>query len=468
MHYIGWLMTQGKMPYRDVFDMNMPVTYWVHWALIRIAGTGDLPFRIFDLCVTAMISLLIFAISRPAGWFAAALGATVFAFYQISGGPLNMGQRDLIFTVPFLAAFYGVLRIVDNAERPIAWAIIAGTLYGAAAGIKPLAGAYVVFIVILLAATPFGGRRQKLRVVAALIASSAVVPAIALGWLCRAGALGDFVALLTQYLPLYAKIDRDRNTLAYLISYRFLMWMRTARVAWAVSVVMALWQAAVLLRQGSRRSILFVSLLGYGAFHYLAQGKGWDYHLRPFVAAMCILTPQLVERQLQSRAIWVRAGVVCAMLASLAIMWNFARVELQEAAEPMARVAREDGLAQLLRSRLQPGQTVQILDSTDGGAAVLLKARALLATPIMYDFQVLAHDPAIPIVAKLRSRLMDGMREHPPQFILIFARGYPTSGFERIERFPTLNDWISAHYTLDRDDPAWCRMYVLKAAAAEK
>jgi hypothetical protein len=30
-HYIGWLVGQGLVPYRDIFDMNLPGIYLVHW-----------------------------------------------------------------------------------------------------------------------------------------------------------------------------------------------------------------------------------------------------------------------------------------------------------------------------------------------------------------------------------------------------------------------------------------------------
>ncbi len=38
MHYIAWLMTQGGVPYRDAFDMNLPGVYLLHWAMLRVGG----------------------------------------------------------------------------------------------------------------------------------------------------------------------------------------------------------------------------------------------------------------------------------------------------------------------------------------------------------------------------------------------------------------------------------------------
>ena len=49
MHYVAWLITQGAVPYRDAFDMNMPGAYLIHWAVLSVAGPGDLAWRLFDL-----------------------------------------------------------------------------------------------------------------------------------------------------------------------------------------------------------------------------------------------------------------------------------------------------------------------------------------------------------------------------------------------------------------------------------
>src|SRR3972149_6003591 len=48
-HYIGWLLAEGAVPYRDVFDVNMPGVYLLHWALVATVGPGDVVWRLFDL-----------------------------------------------------------------------------------------------------------------------------------------------------------------------------------------------------------------------------------------------------------------------------------------------------------------------------------------------------------------------------------------------------------------------------------
>jgi len=49
MHYIAWVIGEGGVPYRDVFDMNLPGVYLIHAAVIGLLGRGDLAWRLFDL-----------------------------------------------------------------------------------------------------------------------------------------------------------------------------------------------------------------------------------------------------------------------------------------------------------------------------------------------------------------------------------------------------------------------------------
>src|SRR5689334_6327947 len=48
-HFIGAQMLLGEVPYRDLFDINFPLIFVLHTAVIAIGGTGDWAFRLFDL-----------------------------------------------------------------------------------------------------------------------------------------------------------------------------------------------------------------------------------------------------------------------------------------------------------------------------------------------------------------------------------------------------------------------------------
>ena len=57
MHYIAWRISEGAVPYRDLFDMNFPGVYLLHLAALKLFGAGDVGWRAFDLVWLAGTSL---------------------------------------------------------------------------------------------------------------------------------------------------------------------------------------------------------------------------------------------------------------------------------------------------------------------------------------------------------------------------------------------------------------------------
>src|SRR5262249_61750250 len=97
MHYVAWLPAQGAVPYRDVFDMNMPGVYLIHWAVLSTVGAGDLAWRLVDLAWLAGICGLLLVYGMQTGdWEAAAAGFILLPGFPPSGCALPGGQPRLI------------------------------------------------------------------------------------------------------------------------------------------------------------------------------------------------------------------------------------------------------------------------------------------------------------------------------------------------------------------------------------
>src|SRR5205823_9217009 len=58
-HFIADEMRTGAMPYRDIYDVNMPLIYFIHLAVVAIGGMSDVAWRAFDLASAAVMSGLI-------------------------------------------------------------------------------------------------------------------------------------------------------------------------------------------------------------------------------------------------------------------------------------------------------------------------------------------------------------------------------------------------------------------------
>ena len=80
---------------------------------------------------------------------------------------------------------------------------------------------------------------------------------------------------------------------------------------------------------------------------------------------------------------------------------------------------------------------MQVLDTTDGGVHALLRLSVVEPTRFLYDFHFF-HDTGQPVIRGLRAELMAGLDLSPPRFIVLFRRGWPSGGEERIADFPEL------------------------------
>jgi len=67
IHYIVFLAGHGMAPYRDLGDMNMPGSYLVEAAAMRVFGPGDLAWRLFDFTQLGVATASYFVIADRSG-----------------------------------------------------------------------------------------------------------------------------------------------------------------------------------------------------------------------------------------------------------------------------------------------------------------------------------------------------------------------------------------------------------------
>ena len=89
-HFIAGQMQMGAVPYRDIVDINMPLVYFIHRAIVAIGGMGDVAWRAFDLAAAALMSGLILALVWPAGRAPAIL----------ADGSVVLGERGNLVAYP--------------------------------------------------------------------------------------------------------------------------------------------------------------------------------------------------------------------------------------------------------------------------------------------------------------------------------------------------------------------------------
>ena len=448
MHYVAWRIAEGAVPYRDLFDMNFPGVYLLHLLVVTTLGAGDVAWRLFDLAWLAVTGALLFAIAAPWGRPAALGAALFFALYHLAGGAWQAGQRDLLLVAFLLAGALGVARWLETAGggRPSAPLAAGGVVLGAALTIKPHALVLVAGLGALIAVHAWRARGHVAAALAAFVAGAVVVPAVVVGWLAAAGALPAWSGIVLEYLlPLYARLGRSAGWSVY---------RPGAWIAIAVGVALSVGAAVTAGRFGARHAVVTAGALA-GVVHFVAQGKGWEYHLYPLAAFATLLlfaeAGPAVARLRRPVAIPLLAVILAAgaLLGDKATAASAAGWERDKA----ARVRR---LADELAARLRPGDTVQVLDTTAGGIHALLRLGVREPTRFVYDFHFF-HDVGHPTITALRAELVRGLDARPPRLIVLFEQGWPVGGYERLDAFVALRERL-ARYDLAVPGPGY-RIY---------
>ena len=447
LHYIAWRIADGAVPYRDVFDMNQPGVYVLHLGLLKTLGAGDVAWRAFDLIWLVITALAIGALAAPWGLAAALGGALTFATYHLAGGAWQAGQRDFLLCPFLLVGVLGVARWLEGRGRlvSLAWS---GAAMGAAVTVKPHAGllAAALGVVIVVTAARDGGIAAAMPAVLTWMATAAAAPVACLIWLVLAGGLGAWREAVFEYLlPLYSRLGRDT---AWAI-HRGQIW-----IALGLGVALSLTRTAWGKRFGPRHALAVLGL-AYGIVHYVGQGKYWEYHLYPLAAFVAVLLFAGLDLE-TSAPRWSTAALVVALGASFVLL-ALKGVEASPAAWERDKAARVLALERELAGRLRPGDTVQMLDTSDGGAHALLRLRVRQPTRFVYDFHFF-HDVDTAVVRRLRAELIRGLDASSPRFVVLFATGWPAGGYDRIQTFPELAERLTSRYAILEQTPGY-RIY---------
>ena len=344
-HFVAIQMQMGALPYRDIIDINMPLTYLIHAAIVATSGISDVAWRVFDLAAAAVMAGLILMLVWPAGRSAAILAVLVMLATHLLLGPYASGQRDYLMSIPMLAAALASLRAVDLRERARFFLLLVGAFAMTAASFKPSG--------ILLAGLPalaIGGLRWRdaMWIIAGAAAAGLLVLVILIAW----GVLGPFLAMIRELWPIYA--SAGVRTVPEIL--------RNAALWLAPIGGLALAAALSLAAPKPPRVRLMIGLACFGLVHLLIQSKGWFYHVYPLGIGLACWGAW----SLAALPTW-RAGL-CLVVVAATLGWRVAaegtRSETYASLRrtgPFMRAAAS--MQSALESRLPRGARVQTLDS---------------------------------------------------------------------------------------------------------
>jgi hypothetical protein len=452
MHYVAQRILAGAVPYRDLFDMNFPGVYLVHLAALRLLGPGDAAFRAFDLGLLALACAGTAYALRPFGPWAGGTAAGLFWLYHVAGGAWRTGQRDLVICVPLSWMLASAVAFARSA-RPGALAA-AGLALGVAVCIKPYAVLWSPLLV------PLAWRARPRGRMLGILAVAMAAPAVpVLAWIAGSGALPAFGDILVHYLvPLYAHVGRVSPVDAVMSQYLGVR-LLSGLAAWGAvgAVVLATGRSSPAGRVGGARAagdpdpgrlplLLLLAGVGGGVLHYWLQGKGWEYHLYPLALFLVALGAAGFGQAVRQRRLLAVLTLVALLSATT---WVLAR-KGQGSLQPdwiAAKERRVLALVATLAPDVATGGTVQVFDTTEGGIHALYLLGAREPTRFIYDFHFY-HDVEHPYIRRLRDELVTALATRPPAAVVLFEAGWPSGGYERLDAFPALRDWLARHYAL--------------------
>jgi len=439
-HFIAVQFQMGAVPYRDIFDINMPLIYYIHAAVVAIGGMSDVAWRAFDLTAALLMSGLILMLVWPAGRAAAILAVLIVLVTHFLLGPYSAGQRDFLMAIPALAAALTSAKAAEDQEHGRFYMMLVGAFAMAAASIKPSG-------MLLLLLPVFARVERDWREPLWAIIGAAGVGILVFGPLAAWGGLEPFIATMQGVMPRYASLGT--RTVPE-ISEDVVVWL-------APTVGLAL--AAVLNIPAPKppRVRVMIGLSLFGLIHLLVQRKGWFYHVYPLGIGLACWGAW----SLASLPPW--RAVVCLLVTVTAPVWL-----AQEEALIRTRMYRvlhsASAMQAALEDRLPRGARVQVLDSDYGAFLAMARAGMRQATPHIQWFSLVFAEVSV------RHEFLAALEDNPPAAILLTNSQWPQPhGFDAADRWPKFAALLASRYVLDRSKNengiAW-RLYLRRASPA--
>jgi hypothetical protein len=450
MLYAGWHLSRGGVPYRDLFDMNMPGTYFAMWALGAIFGWDDFGFRIFDLLCVSILATGTFVWLRRCGRAPAVAASLLFPVWYLAAGPSTSMQREFLALVPLAVALgLGESRLPSSVRS-----FGTGLLAGVASLIKPQ--------FLLLALPPLvrqivsAQSAERARLVAVMTAGFSL-PLLAAGaFLAYSGGLDAFVDIATNYWPLYTQLSGSHQSIS---GSERLAYLAESTLAGLMNpyIPLAVVGLGAAIADGHRHTAwTLAAMIAVAALYPALSGQFWTYHWLPFqylLLSAASLAVAAVPPARWSAARVVRtaaASITLIAVGSTAVIALVASLTGDPSSDVVKSRARAQGVpsevANFLRAHLRPGELVQPLDWTGGAVHGMLEARAPLATRFMYDFHFYHHVDT-PYIARLRRQFVRQLAATRPRFVIqVYDRRPWPEGPGTSREFPALEEFLAAEY----------------------
>ncbi len=453
LFYEAYIMhSEGRVPYRDIFDFQMPGSFAAFYLFGSLTSFGPLRIRILDLLILGILLIVTYGIMRAFGKPPAFGAGILFGLKYLQGGPSMALQREYLLLLFIAPAVWMSMR---DSLTPKGRFML-GVLFGLAAAIKPHAA--IGLLPILLFDISDMIKRRGISLLPAITRS--IFPAV-LGfsvpllliaaWLAFTNSLTSFISIAAKYWPLYAQVNGQMEINAGAARTSFVLnqaWRLGGNGLWLLPASIGVYG---LPQNQKRQAYLLASFAACYAIYPAFSGQFFPYHYIPFVyfivslASLCLAESK-----------WrIGAAMVLVLVILLDVRPSSAFLRQVEGKPIVTSTDRAEQIALFLEKNLERGDTVQPLDWTGGTLLAMLETRAHIATPYVFDFYFY-HHISDPYIQSLRADFLDDLLETRPRFIVeVTAIDKPwITGEDASREFPALRAFLDEHYsvTIRKDD----------------
>jgi 4-amino-4-deoxy-L-arabinose transferase-like glycosyltransferase len=417
--YIGQVILDGGLPYRDAIDHKPPGVHYLYALMIMAGGATPLAIRL----LTGFYSLAtVFIVYRTARLLAGVAGglAAACCFAVAASGPLLCGSSsntEVFLLLPLTAAFYLALRGKETGD----WRFSAGS--GVCAALAMLIKTVALPSILLfglIACLPDGARgkwRAFLTGGVAFFAPLAIISGGVVLYFALNGALADFwhwnVVFNRSYgaVGLAGHLSGLRDVAPRLVE-QLPLWLMAVPAAWFV-----------MCRAEQRQAWPVVLFLGAAILGVIMPGRYFPHYFILLLPALAILAGigfqmcRSLSAPLRQILLTVAGGAWLA-LAAYEYPWYLVYTpdEVVSRKYPNDRFALIARLAAELRQLTKPGETIY-----QWGFEPELYFLADRRSPTRYTIDQFAG--ASPDPARAAAELAAALTARPPRFILVIPQG---------------------------------------------
>ncbi|MBO9436774.1 hypothetical protein J7394_21415 [Ruegeria sp. R13_0] len=278
---MAWAKLQGDPYYAGLVEQNWPGKMYLHEWAVRLFGAKFWTWRAFDFVLMQVATMGGAILLWRAGLaWAPWIFVVLYPLLYVTTGGWFAGQRDIVAAGLLIIAAALVIGPRQARGRPNAlWsALLAGGLIAASVLVRPTYLSYLSGVIVLeflkFPNEPERPLSRSLSRVGALIIGFAAVILLAVGDTWMNDALDDFYRQTLLFnIEVYPVSEGRVRLISDLVAWLMQSWH------W-VSLCAGFGLLAWFYRDGlTRAQILIIGLAATGIVSFLAQNKGFGYHL---------------------------------------------------------------------------------------------------------------------------------------------------------------------------------------------